>query len=419
MLYFIKKIFAIVVKIFNFATLFIASLFMKKTLLVFTLIVFLSTDAQIKILFDATKAEMAGNADWVIDAESKLNNESNPQRIPTPAQSGITASTSETYWNGGISAWAIDLVKQGYYVETLPRTGGVISYGNPNNNQDLSNYKVFIVTEPNSQFTMAEKDAIINFVKNGGGLYMIADHDNSDRNGDGWDSPAIWNDLVSTNSVVANPFGITFDVVTFSQTTTNFANIPSNTILNGSAGTPRAMQFSSGASMTLNKTANPSVQGLVFKTGASTTGTTNVMFATATYGAGKVCALGDSSVPDDGTGDTGDTLYDGYFTDASGNHRPLLINSVIWLATSSGLATDDIMKPELSVNIYPNPSSDYVYVQSKTSEKYHLTLMDSSGKVLQSIPNTDKISITSYPKGIYYLVIKNDKGFKNFKVEKK
>jgi hypothetical protein len=45
--------------------------------------------------------------------------------------------------------------------------------------------------------------------------------------------------------------------------------------------------------------------------------------------------------------------------------------------------------------------------------------MDSSGKVLQSIPNTDKISITSYPKGIYYLVIKNDKGFKNFKVEKR
>jgi hypothetical protein len=26
-----------------------------------------------------------------------------------------------------------------------------------------------------------------------------------------------------------------------------------------------------------------------------------VMFATATYGNGRVCALGDSSVPDDGT----------------------------------------------------------------------------------------------------------------------
>jgi hypothetical protein len=27
---------------------------------------------------------MAGNADWVIDADSKSGGESNPQRIPTP-----------------------------------------------------------------------------------------------------------------------------------------------------------------------------------------------------------------------------------------------------------------------------------------------------------------------------------------------
>ena len=45
--------------------------------------------------------------------------------------------------------------------------------------------------------------------------------------------------------------------------------------------------------------------------------------------------------------------------------------------------------------------------------------MDSSGKVLQSIPNAERVSISSYPKGIYYLLVKNDKGFKNFKVEKK
>ena len=57
----------------------------------------------IKILFDATKAETAGNADWVIDED--LNNlswnpgastggsDGNAQRIPPPAQSGITAST--------------------------------------------------------------------------------------------------------------------------------------------------------------------------------------------------------------------------------------------------------------------------------------------------------------------------------------
>ena len=135
---------------------------------------------------------------------------------------------------------------------------------------------------------------------------------------------------------------------------------------------------------------------------------------------GKICALGDSSVPDDGTGDSGDTLYDGYFSDASGNHQPLLINSVIWLATASNLSAQDILKNQISVKIYPNPSSDFVYIKSENaSENYHLTLMDSTGKVLQSIPNSTKISIASYPKGIYYLLVKNEKGFKNFKVEKK
>src|SRR5205085_17815 len=76
----------------------------------------------VKILFDATKAEMAGNADWVIDAD--LHNigysngpavvgqgsESNPQRFPAPLQSNITGSTNETYWEGSLSHWGIDCV---------------------------------------------------------------------------------------------------------------------------------------------------------------------------------------------------------------------------------------------------------------------------------------------------------------------
>jgi hypothetical protein len=102
--------------------------------------------AQTKILFDATKAEMAGNGDWVIDADShnlKANSngtvttggsDSNPQRLPTPAQSGITINTTETYWTGALSAWAIDLVKRGYVVETLPYNGK-ITYGDSSNAQ--------------------------------------------------------------------------------------------------------------------------------------------------------------------------------------------------------------------------------------------------------------------------------------------
>jgi hypothetical protein len=97
---------------------------MKKILSVFTLIVFLSTNAQIKILFDATKAEMAGNADWVIDADSKSNSillaeENLIHKEFLLQHKSELPLLLRNLLDGGISAWAIDLVKQGYYVETL------------------------------------------------------------------------------------------------------------------------------------------------------------------------------------------------------------------------------------------------------------------------------------------------------------
>ncbi len=302
----------------------------------------------VKILFDASQAETAGNADWVIDANSHnlgfgtgpavLNggNESNAQQIPSPAQSGITGSTSETYWSGALSYWGIDCVNQNYTVESLPYNGQ-ITYGNSSNAQDLSNYEVFIVCEPNILFTASEKTAILNFVQNGGGLFMISDHDVSDRNNDGKDSPFIWNDLMSNNSVQVNPFGMTFDYANFSQTSTNIPSLPGDSILHGSFGNVTAVQWSNGTTITLSPSQNSSVKGVVYKSGSSF-GNNNVMCAYARYGNGKVAAIGDSSPCDDGSGDPNDNLYDGYIADASGNHRKLLMNMTIWLATPNSSA---------------------------------------------------------------------------------
>ncbi|MBL0102956.1 MAG: hypothetical protein IPP51_03895 [Bacteroidetes bacterium] len=218
---------------------------MRKLLLGLLIASTIHVNAQtIKILFDASSAQMAGNADWVIDADTRNiktgtggimttgGNESNPQRIPTPAQSGITASSAETFWAGGISNWGVDLAKRGYIIETLPYNG-LITYGVSTNVQDLSNYKIFIIDEPNIRFTTAEKTALLNFVANGGGLFMIADHTVSDRNNDGWDSPAIFNDFMTNNGSVSNPFGIKFDLANFSQTSTNILNSSTDPILHG------------------------------------------------------------------------------------------------------------------------------------------------------------------------------------------
>ena len=376
---------------------------------------------QNKILFDASKAQAAGNADWVIDAD--LHNiffssgpaipntggtESNAQRFPTPAQNTVTAATTEDYWQGGISYWALDCVKKGYTVETLPYNGQ-ITYGNTANAQDLSNYKAFIIDEPNILFTAAQKTAIINYVANGGGLFMIADHDISDRNNDTYDSPFIWNDLMTTNTVQANPFGISFDAVDFTQTSTNVLNSSTDPILHGTAGNVTRVYWSGGTSMTLNNSQNPNVKGVIFKTGSSTAGSTNVLCAYTTYGQGKVAAIGDSSITDDGTGDTLDTLYDGYIADANGNHQKLLMNITNWLMAPN--MNTNPFEAQNAFTLLPNPVQDIlsVYSDQATLAVNTLLIYDLSSRLVGE-SNTNTIRVNDLAKGTYLLQIIDQEG---------
>lgn len=394
------------------------------------LVVF-KANAQTKFLFDAKSAESAGNADWVIDADSYNlgwstgpavlggGNEANAQKTPNPVQSGITASTSEGYWKGGISAWAVELVQLGYYVETLPYNG-LITYGNSSNTQDLSNYDVFVVCEPNILFTSSEKTAIMQFVQNGGGLFMVSDHDNSDRNNDGYDSPYIWNDLINNNSVQTNPFGFVFDYADFSQTTTNIPNLPSDPLLHGTAGDVTQAQWSAGTSLTLSPTANSSVKGVIYKTGSSF-GNTNVMVAYATFGSGKVVGFGDSSPCDDGTGDNNDVLYDGWLGDANGNHRKLILNASIWLATSSAstptvstLAATSVGATSATLNGTVNPnaaSTTYWFEWGLTTAYGNSTTSTNAGNgSLQVIVSSNLAGLTAGNTYHYRLVASNNQG---------
>ncbi len=288
---------------------------------------------KLKILFDATKAEMCGNADWVLDADvynlgynntgsmmEGKSNEANPQRIPTPAQDNITADTKEDYWTGALSAWGIDCVKEGFYVETLPFRSR-ITYGDQTNEQDLSHYKIYVVDEPNIRFTKEEKEAILKFVENGGGLFMIADHDQSDRNSDSWDSPNIWNDLNTGKT-----FPIEFDLIKTTQKSDHFA-MDQHPVLDGKYGRPKWIQISAGTQMHLAKGADA-----LCVSKQSKDKNHGVLVAVCTYGKGRVVALSDSSPADDGTGDTNDKLYAGYNGEVQGDHKKLLMNAIIWLA---------------------------------------------------------------------------------------
>ncbi|MBS1494647.1 MAG: T9SS type A sorting domain-containing protein [Bacteroidetes bacterium] len=368
---------------------------MKKLLLVVVLFVCTSYSYSVpkKFLFDATMGETAGNADWVIDEDT-----STPQRYPTPLQSTVTQSTTEDYWKGAISAWGISLVKLGNTVETLPPSGA-ITYGNSSNAQDLSNYDVFVIDEPNNAFTATEKAAIIHFVQNGGGLFLVADHAGADRDGDGWDAVRAINDLIRNNSVQSYPFGIILDSNNISETSVNVLTSWSGSpILNGSVGAVQQLKFSNGTSMTINTTQNANAKGVIWRNGASQN-SVSIMCATSLLGTGRVCIIGDSSPCDDGTGASGNTLYPGW-TELGTNHSSLFLNASLWLAKLSGVTSVGENTAPVSFKLeqnYPNPFNPTTKINFSIpkSEYVTLTIYNSMGKEINTLVS-ENISAGNY-----------------------
>lgn len=350
--------------------------------------------AQKKILFDNTKSEQAGNADWVIDDNFPT---------PLPAQSGINASTTQNYWNGGISSWGVEMVKYGYYIETL--YNNAITYGNTSNPQDLSNFDVYVVCEPNNLFTNSEKTAIMNFVNAGGGLFMVSDHDISDRDGDGYDSVDAWNGLL--NNSTSNPFGFLLDYENISAIpSNNVANLSVDTILHGPAGDVTALEFHNGTTATIYPNVNLNVKALVFQPSYSTAGTTHVMALSSTYGSGRIVFIGDSSPADDGTGNSGDNLYDGW-NEANGNDGKFFINATIWLAENT---TNSIFENyDKTLDVFPNPCNG-VFTATSNQTIELLQVYNNIGQLLisQNQHNLSySIDISAFDNGFYFVKMQN------------
>ena len=383
---------------------------MKQIIFFIFIFLNLSVQAQIKVLFDATKAETANNADWIIDADNFNlryhpnpvigGNEANPQRFPTPDQSTVTASTTEDYWTGANSAWGIELVQYGYHVETLPYDGQ-ITYNDSGNPQDLSNYDVFIVTEPNILFTPTEQTAILNFVNNGGGLFITSDHDRSDRNGDGDDSVDVWNDLFQNNSVQTDPFGFLFNYENFNETTYSVANLSDNPILHGFFGDVTALEFHGGTSINLFPSDNNTVTGLVFRQGSQ-----EAMFVSAQYGQGRVVAIGDSSPADDGTGDAHDNLYDGWYAEGDGSHRKLMLNATLWLAQENTGSVINHSNNPFKVWVNDN----LLHIKNIGNNFTKVQIFNLSGQRLWSQEYDDEIDISGLKSGLYIIHLQDMSG---------
>ncbi|TCP58255.1 hypothetical protein EV586_102709 [Tumebacillus sp. BK434] len=234
------------------------------------------------VMFDNSHCNTCGNADWVI--------------------------------NGAYSDFAQALRNAGY---------NVVENKNPITSTVLTGVDVLILPEPNTNFTATEKTAINNFVLTSGkGLYVIADHANSDRNNDGWDSVEIFNGYLlgqysSTNEWVGAKFGFRVNEVDVTQEP--ITDIRAHAITTGVT----SVAAWNGATFTITNSSY--AKGVAYLTN----NTSPYVVASQLPSGGRVSAIGDSSPYNDGTGLTSVANYNSW---PLYSISKLAVNTVKWLA---------------------------------------------------------------------------------------
>ena len=277
-----------------------------------------SGEGRYRVLFDAGHGESAGrHADWVIDDDIP---------VPKPGDPKVPEE-----WSGGISSWAYELCRTGRYA--VESTNEPLTLGNACNPQDLSGYGVLVLCEPNKALAPSELQAIVAFVRGGGGLLLVADHFGSDRDNDGIDSTGIFNQLEGVTGIHFQGEGETNAWLKGGRYTSNFCPLTEGEdylIFQGPFGVVKRVYLHGFGTMRTLKHFNTSVKGHVWMNGSTQTGQ-DIVFATSRLGRGRMVALSDSSPADDGTTLTaGKQLYNGWLREGAQNNW-LILNTTEFL----------------------------------------------------------------------------------------
>ncbi len=332
---------------------------MKKCIIYVILALIITNICSVTVLFDRTKDELAGNADWTI---------------------GYSPN-----WTGGYSEFGQALRDLGYNTQTL--TGSNIS------SSDLQNVDVFVIPEPQESFSYSERNAILNFVDNGGGLFIIANHVGSDRSNNGWDSPRVYNESLNIQS----NFGFSFvDVGSLYVDPITMFESPRGPITEGLS----SVGMYAGSAIEVTGT---DVVTNVYLRNFNESGMVSLE-----YGSGRVVAWGDSSPWDDGTGNSGNNLYDGW-TDHDNAQWGL--NVIAWLAGEGAPQVEtnfaNVNFPQevavgnpinVSCNISAvNANVTRAYLYWNTGSGFHPTSMTSSGTLFNvTIPAQEEATEVSF-----------------------
>ncbi|WP_411736401.1 DUF5689 domain-containing protein [Paenibacillus sp. M2] len=285
-----------------------------------------------KVLFDNSHGQTAGAADWVI--------------------------------NGGFSDFGNALANDGYYVKELRKT-------TPFTYDDLKEYNVFVIAEPQIPFKTSEQAALKQYVETGGSIFFVGDHYNADRNKNRWDGSEVINGYrrgafedpakgmstdernseamqnITSSDWLSDNFGVRFRYNALGDINANIV-VPADQAFGITEGVSGVAMH---AGSTLAITDPEKAKGIVYlpKTNAKWNNAVDQgvyngggieegpYVAVSKLGAGKAAFIGDSSPVEDAspkylreeTG-TRKTTYDGF---KEADDAVLLVNTVNWLAT--------------------------------------------------------------------------------------
>ncbi|MET3938166.1 DNA/RNA endonuclease YhcR with UshA esterase domain [Paenibacillus sp. PvP094] len=285
-----------------------------------------------KVLFDNSHGQTAGAADWVID--------------------------------GGFSDFGNALANDGYYVKELRKT-------TPFTYDDLKDYNVFVIAEPQIPFKTSEQAALKQYVESGGSIFFVGDHYNADRNKNRWDGSEVINGYrrgayedpakgmsteernsaamqnVASTDWLSDNFGVRFRYNALGDIDANII-VPADQAFGITEGVSAVAMH---AGSTLAITDPEKAKGIVYlpKTNAKWNNAVDQgvyngggieegpYVAVSKLGAGKAAFIGDSSPVEDASPkylreETGarKTTYDGF---KEADDAALLVNTVNWLAT--------------------------------------------------------------------------------------
>lgn len=255
-----------------------------------------------RVLFDAAHGETSGNADWIVD---------NNAPEPSPADPDDAED-----WRGGYSSFGFGLHSLGFEVKTLEDR---ITSG------DLSGAQALVIPEPNNRFEDSEIQAIAAFVQGGGGLVLISNHNDSDRDSDGVDAPQALDPLLEELDAGIQTGDSNWDAG-MEQNTTAIDGDDHDPVLHGMGGDVVRVDFFELTSFRIDGL--PTARQVVGIPGQAQ-GYVSVRVAAGHAGEGRVLCIPDSAAADDGTGSSGDELQDGW---TQADNGALFLNATAWAA---------------------------------------------------------------------------------------